>query len=54
MWQTHDMGSGWWLLMALLLVALLAFVVWSVVSAATKDALPPNHRRNRRCRSSIG
>lgn len=26
MWQTHDMGSGWWLVMVMLLVALGVFI----------------------------
>jgi uncharacterized membrane protein len=34
MWQAHDMGSGWWLVMLLLMVILVALVIWAVVNRA--------------------
>lgn len=44
MWQTHDMGSGWWLLTAVMLVALIALVIWLVTtysSASERRTSPP-------------
>lgn len=42
MWQTHDMGSGWWLLMVVMLIAVIACVVWLVANTANADHGSPS------------
>lgn len=37
MWQMHDMGSGWWLVMAVMLVAFAALATWLVRNNQRSD-----------------
>ena len=37
MWQMHDMGSGRWLLMAMMIVAVVAVVIWLVANSPRSD-----------------
>jgi putative membrane protein len=34
MWDMHDVGAGWWIVMSLGMIAFWALVIWAVAAAA--------------------
>lgn len=34
MWEMHNVGAGWWILMSLGMVAFWGLVIWAIVSLA--------------------
>ncbi len=45
MWQMHDVGAGWWVLMTIGMIAFWALVIWGVVTLVR--GLPSDRRGDR-------